>query len=390
MKKNTYRCKFIFLLISFLLFSINYTYAESDNNSKSFVNIESKYAVVIDFDTGRVLYEKNAYDRSKMASLTKMMTSILLVENCKMDELIEVPKEATLIGGSEVGLKSNDMVSAKALLYGMMLPSGNDAAYTVGLHLGGTIDNFADMMNNKAKKIGVYNTNFANPHGLDDENHYSTAYDMAMITRYALKNKYINEAVKTKSITLNFGSTTKTLTNTNRLLKQYGNIDGVKTGFTNGADRCVIASQTVGDSRYISVILGATNTDYRFNNAKKILDACFDRYTKTDISNLLNFYINIPVEKGNIDSYERKICDNLTLPLASGEYEKIYVKQDIIEKIVPPMKRGDKVGTIKLLIDDEVIYEKDINLEEDIRVKTIKDYLKDAVTSIFDPIETRI
>ena len=170
MKKNTYRCKFIFLLISFLLFSINYTYAESDNNSKSFVNIESKYAVVIDFDSGRVLYEKNAYDRSKMASLTKMMTSILLVENCKMDELIEVPKEATLIGGSEVGLKSNDMVSAKALLYGMMLPSGNDAAYTVGLHLGGTIDNFADMMNNKAKKIGVYNTNFANPHGLDDEN----------------------------------------------------------------------------------------------------------------------------------------------------------------------------------------------------------------------------
>ena len=358
--------------------------------TKNFVDIASKYAVVIDFDTGRVLYEKNAYEKSAMASLTKMMTSILLVENCKMDELIEVPAEATWIGGSEVGLKKGDKVSTKSLLYGMMLPSGNDAAYTAGLHVGGTIDNFAKMMIKKAKEIGAVNTSFANPHGLDNENHYSTAYDMALITRYALHNKYINEAVKTKTATLNFGSVTKTLSNTNRLLKQYSNIDGVKTGFTNNADRCVIASQTQDGQRFISVILGATNTDDRFNNAKQILDECFKRYKKKDISNLLNFYINIPANKANVSSYERKISDSLSLPLTDEEYKKIYIKQDIIKSIEPPMEIGTKIGQIKLFVGEEEIYNKDILLEENIYKKTFLNYLKEELLIVTQNIDNRI
>lgn len=377
------------LLIALLIGSLN-KFVIADTSSKNFVDIESKYAVVIDSKSGRVLYEKNAYDKSAMASLTKIMTSILLCEHCKMDELIEVPAEATWIGGSEVGLKKGDMVKAEDLLYSMMLPSGNDAAYTAGLHIGGTVDNFAKMMTNKAKEIGAYNTSFANPHGLDNENHYSTAYDMALITRYALKNKYINEAVGTKVKTVNLGSYSKTLTNTNRLLRQYSEIDGVKTGFTNSANRCLIASQTINNERYICVILGAETTDFRFNNAKKLLDECFKKYEKKDISDILNFYINIPVEKGNIDSYERKISDNLELPLASGEYEKIYVKQDIKENIVPPMSTGEVLGKIEVFIDEEKIYEKEIKLEEDIRKKDLKDYLKDSVKGMFEPIDNII
>lgn len=377
------------LLIALLIGSLN-KFVIADTSSKNFVDIESKYAVVIDSESGRVLYEKNAYDKSAMASLTKIMTSILLCEHCKMDELIEVPAEATWIGGSEVGLKKGDMVKAEDLLYSMMLPSGNDAAYTAGLHIGGTVDNFAKMMTNKAKEIGAYNTSFANPHGLDNENHYSTAYDMALITRYALKNKYINEAVGTKVKTVNLGSYSKTLTNTNRLLRQYSEIDGVKTGFTNSANRCLIASQTINNERYICVILGAETTDFRFNNAKKLLDECFKKYEKKDISDILNFYINIPVEKGNIDSYERKISDSLELPLASGEYEKIYVKQDIKENIVPPMSAGEVLGKIEVFIDEEKIYEKEIKLEEDIRKKDLKDYLKDSVKGMFEPIDNII
>lgn len=377
------------LLIALLIGSLN-KFVIADTSSKNFVDIESKYAVVIDSKSGRVLYEKNAYDKSAMASLTKIMTSILLCEHCKMDELIEVPAEATWIGGSEVGLKKGDMVKAEDLLYSMMLPSGNDAAYTAGLHIGGTVDNFAKMMTNKAKEIGAYNTSFANPHGLDNENHYSTAYDMALITRYALKNKYINEAVGTKVKNVNLGSYSKTLTNTNRLLRQYSEIDGVKTGFTNSANRCLIASQTINNERYICVILGAETTDFRFNNAKKLLDECFKKYEKKDISDILNFYINIPVEKGNIDSYERKISDNLELPLASGEYEKIYVKQDIKENIVPPMSTGEVLGKIEVFIDEEKIYEKEIKLEENIRKKDLKDYLKDSVKGMFEPIDNII
>lgn len=376
------------ILITLSIFFSNNILANS--SSKNFIDIESKYAVVIDFETGRVLYEKNAYDKSPMASLTKVMTSILLCEYCNMDELIEIPAAATFIGGSEVGLKKGDKVSAEDLLYSMLLPSGNDAAYTVGLHLGGTIDNFAQMMTKKAKEIGAYNTSFANPHGLDNENHYSTAYDMAIITRYALKNKYINEAVKTKQKTVNLGSFSKTLTNTNRLLKNYSEIDGVKTGFTNGANRCLIASQTVDGNRYICVVLGAQTTDFRFNNAKTLLDECFKRYKTQDISDILNFYINVPVEKGNITSYERKISDTLKLPLTDLEYEKIYVKQDILENIVPPMNMGTSIGKISVFIDDEKIYEKEIKLEENIEKMKIKDYFKKSIKCIFEPIDNII
>ena len=198
----------IFLFILVIYNNINVSYASVIN--KNYVDIQVPAAVVIDFDTGRVLYDKNGDEKRKMASLTKIMTSILLVENCDMEEQIEVPKKAAQIGGSTVGLKAGDIVTAKSLLYGMLLPSGNDCAYTVAIHLGGTIENFAKMMNDKAKILGLTSTNFVNPHGLDNENHYTTAKEMAYLTRYALKNPYIDEAVKTKSITINFGSFTKT------------------------------------------------------------------------------------------------------------------------------------------------------------------------------------
>ena len=222
--------------------------------------------------------------------------------------------------------------------------------------------------------------------GLDDENHYSTAYDMALITRYALNNKYINDAVKTKNKTVNFGSFSKTLNNTNALLRNYEYADGVKTGFTNGANRCLIASATKNNERYIAVILGAETTKTRFCDAKTILEECFNRYKVHDISNLLNFYINIPVYKGNIDTYERKIQDSMKIPLTDEEYEKIYIKQELVTKIEPPMQVGEKLGNIYAYIGDEKIYEKEIYLEEDITKKKVMDYFVDGIKNMFMPI----
>ncbi len=261
---------------------------------------------------------------------------------------------------------------------------GNDCAYTVGLHLGGTIEEFAKMMNKKAKEIGALNTNFTNPHGLDDGDNYSTAKDMALITRYALRNKYIDEAVRTKSTTINFGSFSKLLTNTNALLRTYPNADGGKTGFTNGANRCLIASATVNNSRYITVVLGAETTEKRFGEARQILEESFKRYIKMDVSNYLNFYIKIPVYKGNIDYYERQISDTLSLPLTQEEYDGVYVKQDIISNITPPMNVGAKIGDIKVYIGDEVIYEKEVFLEENIYKKGVMDYIKDGIQNMFN------
>mgnify|MGYP002285991755 CR=1 FL=1 len=168
----------IFFLLSFLFFS-NRIYCFA--NSKQFIDVNVPSAVVIDAKTGRVLYDKNADEKRPMASLTKVMTSILLVENCKMDELIEIPSCAANIGGSTVGLKKGDKVTARSLLYGMLLPSGNDCAMSTAIHIGGTIENFANMMIKKAREIGVFDTSFANPHGLDNVDHYSSAKSMALI-----------------------------------------------------------------------------------------------------------------------------------------------------------------------------------------------------------------
>lgn len=376
---------YIFLYI-IAFYSFNSIYANEVNN-KLFLDVNVPAAVVMDAKTGRVLFDKNANEKRKMASLTKIMTSIMLVENCNMDELIEVPVEATWIGGSEVGLKKGDKVTARSLLYGMLLPSGNDCAYTVGIHIGGTIENFAHMMNKKAKEMGLVNTSFSNPHGLDAENHYTTAKEMAIITRYAIQNKYINQAMNTKSETVNFGSFSKLLTNTNALLKTYEYTDGGKTGFTNGANRCLVATATKGEDRYIAVVLGAETTQLRFNTAKEILEESFARYHNMDISKYLNFYINVPVEKGSISSYERKYEDNLELPLTQEEYENIYIKQDVVPNIVPPMYVGDKIGKIELYIEDEKIYDMDILLDQNIYKKTIFDYLEEELRIMFKSFE---
>ncbi|MCX8074795.1 MAG: hypothetical protein N2749_04320 [Clostridia bacterium] len=261
---------------------------------------------------------------------------------------------------------------------------GNDCAYTVASYIGGTVENFASMMTEKALQIGAKDTSFVTPHGLDAEEHYSTAYDMALISRYALKNKYINEIVNTVQATVSFGSFTKTLNNTNALLRTYDYIDGVKTGFTNQANRCLIASGTRNDFRLIAVILGAETTQNRFADAKKVLDSTFQRYKPMDISCYMNWYINIPVYKGSIDYYEKQINDNLILPLTQEEYDSIYTKQQIMPVINPPMYKGLKVGNIELYIDDEKIYSRDVFLEENISKKTVLDYMKESVLTIFE------
>ena len=238
-------------------------------------------------------------------------------------------------------------------------------------------------MNEKVKSMGITDTSFANPHGLDNENHYTSAKSMALIARYALKNKYINEIVNTKSATINFGSFTKTLTNTNALLRTYDKADGIKTGFTNGANRCLLASATDNDRRYIAVILGAETTQIRFNEAKEILEYCFNKYKTTDISNYLKFYINIPVIKGNINYYEKSYSDTLSIPLSQDEYDRIYVRQSVTENLNAPVTIGTKIGKFEVVLDNEILYEKEVYIEENIYKKTPLDYFNDSFKNMF-------
>lgn len=351
------------------------------------VEISSPSAVVICNESGRILYDKNAKEQRKMASLTKMMTAILLVENCELSEEITIDKRACYIGGSEAGIKPNDVITAENLLYGMLLPSGNDCAMAIGYHVGGTIENFASMMNKKAKELGLEDTNFENPHGLDSDNHYTSAYSMALITRYALSYKKINDIVATTEATVDLGSFTKHLTNTNSLLRTYDKADGVKTGFTNGANICLIASATEDDLRLIAVVLGSDTSSIRFNDAKTILEDTFSKYKLYDISNFLNVYINIPIIKGFENNYIETFSDTKKIALTEEEYSKIYVSHNFIDKIEAPMNAGTYIGTYTVSIEDEILYTKDFYLPYNIIKKTPLDYFISCIKNMFSKLE---
>lgn len=371
------------IYICFFVLSLLGSFVYADTANVGDVKISSPSAIVIDSLSGRVLYEKDGYSQRKIASLTKVMTAIVTVENVKLDEVVTVQTSAGSIGGSTIGVRKGDEITVKALMSGMLMESGNDCAYALAEYVGGTIENFGTMMTEKAKEIGAKDSSFKNPHGLDVEGHYSTAYDMALITRYALNNKVINDIVGTNSVTVQFGKSIKTFSNTNRLLRTYSYADGVKTGFTNGANRCLISSATKDDLRVIAVVLGSPTTDIRFNDSKTLLQYALENYTMKDISKNMNWYIHIPINKGKTDYYEKYITREMKVALTDEEYEKIYVKQTILPVINSPLYKGYKLGNVEMYVENEKIYEEEIYLDKNIYKKQVFDYMKTGIKDMF-------
>lgn len=377
--KRIIKLAIIYMCININIFNNIY----SNTTNVEDVKISSPSAIVIDSLSGRVLYEKDGYSKRKIASLTKVITAIVTVENVNLDEIVTVKTGAGSIGGSTIGVKKGDEITVRALMYGMLMESGNDCAYALAEYVGGSIENFGIMMTEKAKEIGAKESSFKNPHGLDVEGHYSTAYDMALITRYALNNKIINEIVGTNSITVLFGKTNRTFSNTNRLLRTYSLADGVKTGFTNGANRCLISSATKEDLRVIAVVLGSETTEIRFNDSKTLLEYTLENYKMRDISKNMNWYINIPVYKGKVGYYEKYITREMQVALTDEEYEKIYIKQTILPVINAPLYKGYNLGMIEMYVDNEKIYEENIYLDKNIYKKTMGDYVIDGIKNMF-------
>lgn len=221
MKKKNVVC--IFILLSLIFIPVKPTHA---------LGVSAQYACLIDSLSGKVLYEKNAYARHSMASTTKIMTALVALENGNMDDVVTVSANAAGTEGSSIYLKAGEKITLQNLLYGLMLESGNDAAIAIAEHIGGSVERFAEMMNEKAASIGANNTQFKNPNGLDEEGHYTTAYDLALITREALRNKNFAEIVATKQKTIRNldESFPRSLSNHNKLLSLYSGCDGVKTG----------------------------------------------------------------------------------------------------------------------------------------------------------------
>lgn len=233
--------------------------------------ISAQSAILTDAQTGRVLYEKQADSKSLIASTTKIMTALVVCEQCNVLDRVRIPKEAVGIEGSSIYLREGEVLTVQELLYGMMLHSGNDAAIALAIYCGGTVEGFAELMNDKAHRLGMENSHFANPNGLDAPGHYSTARDMAILTAYAMQNPIFYQTVSAKTVRIG----TRSLRNHNKLLWQVEGADGVKTGYTKAAGRILVSSATRRGRRLIAVTMNDPND---WADHKALLETGFSGY----------------------------------------------------------------------------------------------------------------
>jgi serine-type D-Ala-D-Ala carboxypeptidase (penicillin-binding protein 5/6) len=334
-------------------------------------NINALSAVVMDTVSGRVLYEKNGYSKRSIASTTKIITAIIAIENGNLEDEVTVSKKAASVWGSTINLKEGQKLKLRELLYGLMLNSGNDAAIAISEYIGGSVENFCDMMTKKAMELGAKNSSFKSPHGLDAEGHYSTAYDLALITRYAIKNKTFSEIVKTQSATI----PGKSLQNTNEMLYSYPGTDGVKTGFTGKAGRCLVTSATRNNWRLISVTLGSPTRNARAQSSRSILDYVFNNYKIEKILKKDEVIGKIPVIKG-VEKYAAVKADKeIEIPLNKDELDKLTNEIDLPGELKAPVNAGTEIGNVKYLLDGKVLAEATLKIETDVAHKGIFDYL---------------
>ncbi len=260
----------IFLIISALFATV---FAGITRSGESAAAAGSSY-ICMRADTFEIFEQDNAHERLPMASTTKTMTALLVIENCVMEEIVTVPKEAVGVEGSSIYLREGDKYTVKELLYGLMLRSGNDAATALAIHTAGSVKNFADMMNCRAEIAGLKDTHFTNPHGLHDENHYTSAYDLCKLGCIAMKNAIFRQIVSTKKVVVGEGELRRVWSNKNKILFLYEGGNGIKTGFTKKAGRCLIASAERDGVTVVSVVL---NRGDMFNDCMSLMDRAFEK-----------------------------------------------------------------------------------------------------------------
>lgn len=324
------------------------------------INVSAHSAILMDQQSGRVLYEKNAHEKQRIASITKVMTAILAIESKKLEEKTKVSVRAIRATGSSIYLQPNDEVLMKDLLYGLMLRSGNDAAVAIAEHVGGSLEGFVFLMNEKAKEIGMRNTNFANPHGLDDSDfHYSTPYDMALLTKYAMQNETYREIAGTKFYKAT--SFEGYWNNKNRLLTMYEYATGGKTGYTKLAKRTLISTATKDELDLIVVTINAPDD---WNDHQNLYNAAFKTYKEV-----------IVLQEGKLKEVKESFYKNkvylenpLLYPILDNEKDTFKVEY----KLLKPQKEWEDdpssipevVGKAIVTLDDEVIKQLPIYFEK--------------------------
>lgn len=368
--------KKIILIIMTFFVGFSCAYAEEDFAPTA------KSAILVDYLTGKVLYEKDADAKLAPASMTKIASMLLIMEaidsgNLSFDDEVIISEEAASMGGSQVFLEAGEVYKVSDLLKGIAIASGNDAVVAMAEKIGGSVNGFVDMINKRLEELGCKSTHFVNPHGLDADGHYSSARDMALIARELLKHERILEYTSIYEEYLEKNDGTRTwLVNTNKLVRFYAGVDGLKTGFTNTAGYCLTATAKKDNFRLISVVMGEDTSENRSSDTVRLLNYGFNTFKINIFKTKDEVLGKVRVEGGKNDYAEIVLLTDATEILKNTDEVQEYNFNIKIDKIKAPVKNGDIVGTAEVYDNNgNLIDEVDVTVKEEIIKASLLDYI---------------
>ena len=323
----------------------------------SALSVSAEHAVLIEAQSADIIYSKSENSCAPMASTTKIMTAIITIENAQLDEIVTIPPEAIGVEGSSIYLKYDEKLTVRDLLYSVLLQSANDASVALAIHTAGSIEAFANLMNEKAHELGLINTHFTNPHGLDDNEHYTTAYELAIIARYAMQNPIFKEIVSTQKAIIPSNDGSRVLVNHNKLLRMYDGIIGVKTGFTRKSGRCLVSCAEREGVMLIAVSLNAPND---WHDHRKMLDYGFNEYESIILAKPGDYKIALDCINGQKSDV---LCSNLyslSIALKKGEASKLCAVLEAKRFLFAPIDKNVPIGQIVYYIDNKRVASLDL------------------------------
>ena len=393
--------KILYSILIFLLILLNFSTVCADDvdnevdfedtievtasNVSELPKTNSRRYIVYDIISKSMIIGKNEDIKSAMASTTKIMTTIVILEKADLNETVTVSAKAGGTGGSRLGLKRGDKASVRDLLYGLMLRSGNDAAVALAEHVGGSVKGFAELMNEKAIELGLTNTHFVTPHGLDDANHYTTALELAKLTDYAMDNETFAKIVGTKSTTIYINNQSRQINNTNELLGVLNGVVGVKTGFTNNAGRCLVTETKRNNMDIITIVLGADTKKDRTKDSVNLIEYTFSKYKMYNLEEQIikefNKWKNINekrilIIKGKTSNPKLALgaIEKATIPICDND--KIEYSINALTEVEAPVEQWNVMGTLTVKLNGEILENIDIVNVNEVQKRDWKDYFK--------------
>lgn len=364
-------------LVSFIMaiviaiMPMNLSFANEGNNPLS---VSSKSAILMDVGSGQILYEKNAHDKLPPASVTKVMTMLLICEaldsgKITLDDSVQISENAASMGGSQIFLEAGEVQKVDTLLKGIAVASANDGCVAMAEYVAGSVESFVDMMNAKAKELNMKDTNFVNTNGLPVENHYTSAHDIALMSRELLKHDVISKYLTTwmDQVVVGKKQTTVGLANTNKLIKHYQGATGVKTGFTQQAKYCLSASAKRGDTHLIAVTLGAETSPERFKDATSLLNFGFANYESVKLCSKNDNIATLTLDKADEQKINLVAKEDLSVLIKKGGNKDFTRKVKVNENPIIPIKKGTSLGYVEIYQGKTLVGKVDLVNTKDIQ-----------------------